>query len=72
MTIYGSLVGLLTALALGLPAEQIYTGIWGFNAVTVSIAMGGMFYVFNTRVWIMTGVAAFTATVLHAAGEYCG
>lgn len=39
----GSAVGSLTAYLLGVPSEEVYAGLWGYDACLAAIAAGGMF-----------------------------
>lgn len=45
MSVFGSLIAVLVAMALGIPSEAIRTGLWGFNASLSAICIGGMFFV---------------------------
>ncbi|XP_078406630.1 urea transporter 2-like isoform X2 [Cetorhinus maximus] len=40
----GSCVGILAGLSLASPFQKIYDGLWSYNCVLASIAVGGMFY----------------------------
>uniref|UniRef100_A0A673M5S6 Urea transporter 2-like n=1 Tax=Sinocyclocheilus rhinocerous TaxID=307959 RepID=A0A673M5S6_9TELE len=40
----GSVVGMVSGLALAAPFQNIYFGLWGYNCVLACIAIGGMFY----------------------------
>jgi urea transporter len=58
----GSIVGMLTGMALGADGAAIYNGHWGFNSFAAAPAIAGVFYVLTWRS-AMLGIAcaAFTA-----------
>lgn len=62
----GSFLGMTVALALGAPLPEIQDGLWGYNAVLASMAIGGMFYIPNAASSIMAGACAILATLLFA------
>jgi urea transporter len=63
----GSIVGMLTALLLlGVDGSQVYTGLYGFNAVLCGIATGGVFYVISWKSGIYALVCALVGTVVMA------
>ncbi|TJZ43608.1 urea transporter [Streptomyces piniterrae] len=63
MACLGSAVALLTAWALGAPAEQVAEGTMGHNAVLVAMALGGVFLVADawSLTYALAGAAAATA-----------
>jgi urea transporter len=56
--VLGSVVALLTALALGANGFLIYHGLYGFNAVLCAIALGGLFFVLTWRSAVYALLAA--------------
>jgi urea transporter len=62
----GSVIGTLTAWALGAPADQITEGIYGYNAVLVMIALGATFLAPTAINLTFAVVAAIFSTVLTA------
>jgi len=62
----GSAVALLTALALGSDGVAIYHGLYGFNAVLCAIALGGLFFVLTTWLflWPKAGFGALAPVAL--------
>ena len=64
----GSTVSTLTALGLGASSAQVYAGLWGYSAVLSSIAVGGMFFVANSRaLFFYVILAAIFSAVIHGA-----
>lgn len=64
----GSTIGTLTALGLGASSAQVYAGLWGYSAVLSSIAIGGMFFVSNSRaVFFYAILAAIFTAIIHGA-----
>jgi urea transporter len=63
----GSLLGLLTALALGGNGVLIYHGLYGFNPVLCAIALGGLFFVLTWRSAAYALVAAVFSAIVFAA-----
>lgn len=62
----GSVIGTLTAWAVGAPATLITSGIYGYNAVLVMIALAATFLAPSTATLAYAVVAAIFATVLTA------
>jgi urea transporter len=62
----GSIVGMLTALAVGADGYAIYHGLWGFNPVLCAMAIGGVFYVLTWRSGILAVACAIAGAVLFA------
>ena len=63
----GSIVGMLTGLALGADGVSIYNGLWGFNSFDAALAIAGVFYVLTWRTALLGVVcAAFTALLFGA------
>ncbi|MFI1432636.1 urea transporter [Streptomyces lydicus] len=63
----GSVVGLLTAWALGTPAEQVAEGVAGYNAVLVTMALCGVVLVADAWSLAYAVAGAAAATFLHPA-----
>jgi urea transporter len=63
----GSLLGLLTALALGGNGVAIYHGLYGFNPVLCAIALGGLFFALTWRSAVYALVAAVFSAIVFAA-----
>lgn len=66
----GAAVGLLgcamyplAGLVVGATPNQLYTGLWGYNAVLTAIAIGGIFYTPNRLSILLAAVCAFLASV---------
>jgi urea transporter len=64
--VLGSVVALLTALALGSNGFLIYHGLYGFNAVLCAIALGGLFFVLTWRSAVYALLAAVFSVVAFA------
>jgi urea transporter len=63
----GSIVGMLTGIALGANGVSIYNGLWGFNSFDAALAIAGVFYVLTWRSALLGIVcAAFTALLFGA------
>lgn len=62
----GSLVGILSAWALGAPAARIADGTMGYNAILVALALCGVFLEAGPRTLGYAVVGAFTATAATA------
>jgi urea transporter len=63
----GSIVGMLTGVALGADGVTIYNGLWGFNSFDAALAIAGVFYVLTWRSAVLGIVcAAFTALLFGA------
>jgi urea transporter len=63
----GSVVGTLTALVLGAPASLITSGIYGYNAVLVMIALGATFLALTAANMAYAVLAAAFSTAITAA-----
>lgn len=66
MATAGSVIGTLTAWALGAPGEQITQGIYGYNAVLVMIALGATFLARTPINMAYAVVCAIFSTALTA------
>jgi urea transporter len=67
----GSIVGMLTGLALGANGVSIYNGLWGFNSFDAALAIAGVFYVLTWRSALLGVVcAAFTALLFGAIASF--
>ena len=63
----GSILGMLTGLALGADGVAIYNGLWGFNSMDAALAIAGVFYVLTWRSALLgVACAAFTALLFGA------
>jgi urea transporter len=69
----GSIVGMLTAIALGADGVAIYNGLWGFNSFDAALAIAGVFYVLTWRSALLgIACAAFTALLFGAIDSFFG
>ncbi len=59
----GSIVGMLTGLALGADGVSIFNGLWGFNSFDAALAIAGVFYVLTWRSALL-GIACAAVTAL--------
>eukprot|EP00026_Physarum_polycephalum_P006079 Phypoly_transcript_06120.p1 GENE.Phypoly_transcript_06120~~Phypoly_transcript_06120.p1 ORF type:complete len:546 (+),score=77.49 Phypoly_transcript_06120:117-1754(+) len=60
----GSAVGLVSAVALGVDAQEIFAGLWGYNAVLGCVAMGGVFYILSVKVAFLALMCGILCTIL--------
>ncbi|GAB2792733.1 urea transporter [Streptomyces daliensis] len=67
---FGSVVGIGTAWLLGSPARDVAQGVMGYNAVLVTMALGGVFLVLSRWSLAYAAVGAMAATALTAAVTY--
>ena len=65
--VLGSLIGVLTAIAVGAPESEIAEGLWGYDATLAAICVGGMFFRLSKRICILAVFAALQAVLLHGA-----
>ncbi|MEU9121281.1 urea transporter [Streptomyces sp. NPDC048506] len=65
--VVGSAVAVLLSWALGAPPAAVAVGVYGYNAVLVAVAMGGMFLARTVPNALYTLVAVAVTTVLTAA-----
>lgn len=65
--VLGSLVGMLTGLAMGASGVAIYHGLWGFNSFDACLAIGGVFYVLTWRFGVFAVACAIITAVLFGA-----
>jgi hypothetical protein len=65
----GSLIGVLTAVAMGADPDGVYFGLWGYNAALGAITVGGMFYVLD---WASLPFAAYCAVMCALTGPTIG
>ena len=69
----GSIVGMLTGMALGADGAAIYNGLWGFNSFDAALAIAGVFYVLTWRSALLgVACAAFTALLFGAIASFFG
>jgi solute carrier family 14 (urea transporter) len=59
----GCAMYLLAGLLLGAMPDQLYTGLWGYNAVITATAIGGVFYTPNRLSISMGLICAFLASI---------
>ncbi|KAK2588593.1 hypothetical protein KPH14_006365 [Odynerus spinipes] len=62
----GVFIGTLTGLGLGVPHNEVFTGLWGYNCFLTGAALGGTFFVLN----IQTAAATLVAIVYTVALQY--
>lgn len=71
--VVGSIVGMLTGIALGADGVAIYNGLWGFNSFDAALAIAGVFYVLTWRSALLgVACAAFTALLFGAIASFFG
>lgn len=63
----GSVIGLLTALAVGADGFDVYHGLWGFNSFISAVAIAGVFYVLSWRSALLAVACAAAAAFLFGA-----
>jgi len=63
----GSILGMLTGLALGADGGAIYHGLWGFNSFDAALAIGGVFYVLTWRSGLLAAACAIFTALLFGA-----
>lgn len=57
--LFGSILGVIAGLMMGVNPTALYAGLWGYNAVLTAIAIGGIFYAPNLRSVLIGLVCAF-------------
>ncbi|CAL7937429.1 unnamed protein product [Xylocopa violacea] len=62
----GALIGSLAGLMLGVEIEEIYAGLWGYNAFLTGASLGGTLFVLNKQ----TGFATIVAIVFTVIVQY--
>ncbi|MBS3887308.1 MAG: urea transporter [Clostridium sp.] len=65
--VVGSLIGMITGVALGVNQGTIYAGLWGYNAYITAIAIGGIFFVLNGKTALYAAFAAICSQLLAGA-----
>jgi len=66
--VLASIISILTSMSLGVPATEIYSGLWNENAIITATALGGVFFVANSRKHaVFTLMGAIFSTVIHGA-----
>ncbi|AKU92433.1 urea transporter [Vulgatibacter incomptus] len=70
--VIGSVAGMLCGLALGGDGVAVYHGLWGYNSVLSSAALGGVFLVLRFRTAIYAVACAAATAVLYAAMVFVG
>ncbi|XP_012581263.1 PREDICTED: urea transporter 2 isoform X2 [Condylura cristata] len=63
----GSIVGMLAALTVATPFENIYLGLWSYNCVLSCVAIGGMFYALTWQTHLLALVCALFCAYVGAA-----
>lgn len=72
-SLVGSIVGMLTGMALGADGAAIYNGLWGYNSFVAAAAIAGLFYVLTWRSALLSvACAAFTALLFGAMASFFG
>ena len=59
----GSFLGVLGGVIIGVPANKLYAGLWGYNGILVALAIGGMFFAPNRRSIFVAAVCAFVSGI---------
>ncbi|MFC8304063.1 urea transporter [Specibacter sp. NPDC057265] len=67
MALAGSLIGTLTAVALGADGNQIYLGLWGYNGALVAVALFGIVLEISWSSFIFTLLACSASSALYGA-----
>lgn len=62
----GSFLGLSVALLLGADLSEIEIGLWGYNAVLGTMAIGGIFYSLNISTFLLACSCGVLSTLLFA------
>ncbi|KAL0965216.1 hypothetical protein UPYG_G00278280 [Umbra pygmaea] len=68
--VLGSVVGIVSGLALAAPCEEIYSGLWGYNSCLSCIAIGGMFYALTWQTHLLAITCAFFTAYMGSAISY--
>ena len=63
--VFGALIGMLTALAIGTDPSAVAQGLWGYNGVLVAIALGGIFHAPGRRSLVIALTGAALASLLQ-------
>jgi urea transporter len=63
--VLGSTVALAVAWALGAPPHLIRAGVYGFNAVLVAMALGGVFFVLHPTTVALSVIAVCFSSILY-------
>eukprot|EP01117_Protostelium_nocturnum_P015977 TRINITY_DN6239_c0_g1_i1.p1 TRINITY_DN6239_c0_g1~~TRINITY_DN6239_c0_g1_i1.p1 ORF type:complete len:502 (+),score=157.05 TRINITY_DN6239_c0_g1_i1:160-1665(+) len=64
--IVGSTLGMLYGYAIGVASSSITSGLWGFNPVLASMAVGGFFFKLNLATGLLAILAGLTSSMLFA------
>ncbi len=67
MALVGSAIGMLTGLAVGASGAAIYHGLWSFNSFAAALAIGGVFFVFSSRSFVLGVGCAILAALIFGA-----
>jgi len=65
--VVGSVIGMITGIALGVNQGAMYAGLWGYNAYITAIAIGGVFFVLNGKTALYAAFAAVCSQLLAGA-----
>ncbi|XP_064648377.1 urea transporter 2-like [Lineus longissimus] len=65
--ILGSTISIFAAISIAAPPQQIYDGVWAFNAVLTCASLGGFFYVISIHSFFVALFAAFFSTYVFGA-----
>ena len=65
--ILGSAIGTLMAFTLGAPEESIISGLWQYNASLGCLAIGGVFFSWSKRIFILAILCGVLSTLLTGA-----
>ena len=65
--LYGSIIAVLFSMAMGVPAHSVDAGLYSYNAILTSIAIGGMFFVPSYRLIFTYDTAACLFSVVLTA-----
>eukprot|EP01114_Cavostelium_apophysatum_P022061 TRINITY_DN7859_c0_g1_i1.p1 TRINITY_DN7859_c0_g1~~TRINITY_DN7859_c0_g1_i1.p1 ORF type:complete len:431 (+),score=54.75 TRINITY_DN7859_c0_g1_i1:76-1368(+) len=60
----GSIIGILTAFLMGVSVSEIEFGLWSYNAVLGTMAVGGIFYVINVRSAVLAIFCGILCTLI--------
>ncbi|NDV19067.1 urea transporter [Pseudodesulfovibrio sp. JC047] len=64
--IFGSLIGLVTALVMQSPEAPLRLGLYGYNSVLCAIAMGGLFYYLNWKTFLYATFCMIIGSIAQA------
>ncbi|MBI9079953.1 MAG: urea transporter [Pseudodesulfovibrio sp.] len=64
--VFGSLIGLLTALVMQSPEAPLRLGLYGYNSVLCAIALGGLFYYLNWKTFLYATFCMIIGSIAQA------